>query len=148
MRLLVQRVAWAEVRVQERLVGQIQKGLLVLVGFGEADTPELLPKAVHKLIHLRIFSDSEGRMNLSLREVNGSLLVVSQFTLYGELKKGFRPSFARAAPAEKALSLYEAFLGEIRRQAPDILLQTGEFGALMSVSSCNEGPVTLWLEFE
>ncbi len=146
MRLLIQRVSWAAVRVDERPVGHIQKGLLVLVGFSEDDTPALLPKAAHKLIHLRIFSDSEGRMNLSLREVSGGLLVVSQFTLYGELKKGFRPSFARAAPAEKALPLYEAFIQEIRRQAPDLPVQTGEFGAIMKVSLCNDGPVTLWLE--
>ena len=146
MRLLIQRVSWAEVQVDERPVGHIQKGLLVLVGFSEGDTPALLPKAAHKLIHLRIFSDSEGRMNRSLREVGGGLLVVSQFTLYGELKKGFRPSFARAAPAEKAFPLYEAFIEEIRRQAPDLPVQTGEFGAIMKVSLCNDGPVTLWLE--
>ena len=148
MRLLIQRVSWAEVKVGDRLVGQIGKGLLVLVGFGEGDTPEILPKAAHKLIHLRIFPDAEGRMNLSVREVGGGLLVVSQFTLYGELKKGFRPSFVRAAKAEKALSLYKAFLKELRHQAPDLPVETGEFGAMMAVSLCNDGPVTLWLEFE
>jgi D-tyrosyl-tRNA(Tyr) deacylase len=148
MRLLIQRVSWAEVKVGDRLVGQIGKGLLVLVGFGEGDTPEILPKAAHKLIHLRIFPDVEGRMNLSVREVGGGLLVVSQFTLYGELKKGFRPSFVRAAKAEKALSLYEAFLKELRHQAPDLPVESGEFGAMMAVSLCNDGPVTLWLEFE
>jgi len=148
MRLLVQRVSWAEVRVADRLVGRIEKGLLVLVGFGTGDTPGLLPKAAHKLVNLRVFSDEEGRMNLSLREVGGGLLVVSQFTLYGELRKGFRPSFVGAAPPEQARSLYEAFLGELRRQAPDIPVETGEFGAKMAVSLCNDGPVTLWLEFE
>jgi D-tyrosyl-tRNA(Tyr) deacylase len=148
MRLLVQRVSWAEVRVADRLVGRIEKGLLVLVGFGTGDTPGLLPKAAHKLVNLRVFSDEEGRMNLSLREVGGGLLVVSQFTLYGELRKGFRPSFARAAPPEQARSLYETFLEELRRQAPDIPVETGEFGAKMAVSLCNDGPVTLWLEFE
>ncbi len=148
MRLLVQRVSWAEVRVADRLVGRIEKGLLVLVGFGTGDTPGLLPKAAHKLVNLRVFSDEEGRMNLSLREVGGGLLVVSQFTLYGELRKGFRPSFVRAAPPEQARSLYEAFLEELRRQAPDIPVETGEFGAKMAVSLCNDGPVTLWLEFE
>jgi D-tyrosyl-tRNA(Tyr) deacylase len=148
MRLLVQRVSWAEVRVADRLVGRIEKGLLVLVGFGTGDTPGLLLKAAHKLVNLRVFSDEEGRMNLSLREVGGGLLVVSQFTLYGELRKGFRPSFARAAPPEQARSLYEAFLEELRRQAPDIPVETGEFGAKMAVSLCNDGPVTLWLEFE
>ncbi len=148
MRLLIQRVSWAEVKVHERITGQIQKGLLILVGFGENDTPDILPKAAHKLIHLRVFPDSEGRMNRSLQEVGGEMLVVSQFTLYGELKKGFRPSFAKAASAEKARALYEAFLREIQRQAPEIRLQTGEFGAHMAVSSCNDGPVTLWVELE
>ena len=148
MRLLVQRVSWAEVRVADRLVGRIEKGLLVLIGFGTGDTPGLLPKAAHKLVNLRVFSDEEGRMNLSLREVGGGLLVVSQFTLYGELRKGFRPSFVRAAPPEQARGLYETFLEELRRQAPDIPVETGEFGAKMAVSLCNDGPVTLWLEFE
>ncbi len=148
MRLLVQRVSWAEVRVEERLVGRIEKGLLVLVGFGAGDTLAVLPKAAHKLVNLRVFSDREGRMNLSLREVGGGLLVVSQFTLYGELRKGFRPSFVGAAPPERARSLYEAFLEELRRQVPGVLIETGEFGAKMTVSLCNDGPVTLWLEFE
>ncbi len=148
MRLLVQRVSWAEVRVADRLVGRIEKGFLVLVGFGTGDTLGLLPKAAHKLVNLRVFSDEEGRMNLSLREVGGGLLVVSQFTLYGELRKGFRPSFVRAAPPEQARGLYQAFLEELRRQAPDIPVETGEFGAKMAVSLCNDGPVTLWLEFE
>ena len=148
MRLLVQRVSWAEVRVADWLVGRIEKGLLVLVGFGTGDTPGLLLKAAHKLVNLRVFSDEEGRMNLSLREVGGGLLVVSQFTLYGELRKGFRPSFVRAAPPEQARGLYETFLEELRRQAPDIPVETGEFGAKMAVSLCNDGPVTLWLEFE
>ena len=148
MRLLVQRVSWAEVRVEDRLVGRIEKGLLVLVGFGARDTLVVLPKAAHKLVNLRVFSDREGRMNLSLREVGGGLLVVSQFTLYGELRKGFRPSFVEAAPPERARSLYEAFLEELRRQVPGVLIETGEFGAKMTVSLCNDGPVTLWLEFE
>jgi len=147
MRLLVQRVSWAEVRVEERLVGRIEKGLLVLVGFGVGDTPGVLPKAAQKLVNLRIFSDAEGRMNLALREVGGGLLVVSQFTLYGELRKGYRPSFTGAAPSERARALYEAFLEELKRQAPDVPVQTGEFGAKMAVSLCNDGPVTLWLEF-
>jgi D-tyrosyl-tRNA(Tyr) deacylase len=146
MRLLIQRVSWAAVSVEGREVGRIGQGLLVLVGFGQEDTPEKLPKAAHKLINLRVFSDEEGRMNRSCLEVGGGLLVVSQFTLYGELKKGFRPSFTQAAPGPEALSLYEAFVAELRRAAPEIAVETGQFGAIMAVSLCNEGPVTLWLE--
>lgn len=147
MRLLIQRVSEASVSVDGEIVGQIEKGLLVLVGFKTGDTPAVLPKAAHKLLHLRIFEDSQGRMNRSLLEVGGGLLIVSQFTLYGKLEKGFRPSFIEAAPAETALSLYEAFLAELRHQAPNLPLATGRFGALMEVHLCNYGPVTLALEF-
>lgn len=147
MRLLIQRVAHASVEVEGEIVGAIEKGLLVLVGFHTQDTTEVLPKAAHKLLHLRIFSDEQGKMNLSVRDVQGALLVVSQFTLYGRLEKGFRPSFTDAAPAEKALALYEAFLAELHKQAPDIPLQAGRFGAMMRVSLLNDGPVTLMLEF-
>ncbi len=147
MRLLIQRVAHAQVEVQSEVVGQIGKGLLVLVGFAQTDTPEKLPKAAHKLLHLRIFEDETGRMNRSLLEVGGELLVVSQFTLYGALEKGFRPSFVAAAPAEKALALYEGFLAELRRQAPHLSIATGRFGAYMLVSLQNYGPVTLLLEW-
>lgn len=147
MRLLIQRVAHASVEVEGEIVGAIEKGLLALVGFHAQDTTEVLPKAAHKLLHLRIFSDEQGKMNLSVRDVQGALLVVSQFTLYGRLEKGFRPSFTDAAPAEKALALYEAFLAELHKQAPDIPLQTGRFGAMMRVSLLNDGPVTLMLEF-
>lgn len=147
MRLLIQRVSEASVSVGGEIVGQIEKGLLVLVGFKTGDTPAVLPKVAHKLLHLRIFEDSQGRMNRSLLEVGGGLLVVSQFTLYGKLEKGFRPSFIEAAPAETALNLYEAFLAELRHQAPNIPLATGRFGAMMQVRLCNYGPVTLALEF-
>ncbi len=147
MRLLIQRVSQAWVVVEGQEVGRIGQGLLGLVGFQRTDTPDLLPKAVHKLVNLRVFSDAEGRMNRSLIEVGGSLLIVSQFTLYGVLEKGFRPSFSQAAPAPQALALYEAFLAEIRRAAPQVPLQTGRFGALMQVHLCNDGPVTLWLDF-
>ncbi|MCX7605698.1 MAG: D-aminoacyl-tRNA deacylase [Bacteroidia bacterium] len=147
MRLLIQRVSHARVEVEGETVGQIAKGLLVLVGFHREDDLGILPKAVHKLLHLRVFEDSDGKMNLALREVGGSLLIVSQFTLYGRLEKGFRPSFTEAAPGDQAFRLYEAFLREIHAQAPDIPLATGRFGAHMKVEACNYGPVTLWLEF-
>lgn len=147
MRLLVQRVSEASVSVEGQLVGQISKGLLVLVGFHRSDTVDLLPKAAHKLLHLRIFEDEAGRMNRSVQDIAGDLLIVSQFTLYGKLEKGFRPSFIEAAPAEEALSLYEAFLAELRQQAPQVPLATGRFGAYMEVHLHNYGPVTLLLEF-
>lgn len=147
MRLLIQRVREASVSVADEIVGQIEKGLLVLVGFKAEDTPTILPKAAHKLLNLRIFEDSQGRMNRSLLEVGGGLLVVSQFTLYGKLEKGFRPSFIEAAPAQLAQELYEAFLSELRRQAPTVPIATGRFGAYMQVRLLNYGPVTLALEF-
>ncbi|GIV24751.1 MAG: D-aminoacyl-tRNA deacylase [Bacteroidia bacterium] len=147
MRLVVQRVAQASVQVEGRIVGQIGKGLLVLVGFSRQDTPEILPKAAHKLLHLRLFEDEAGKMNRSLQEVGGQLLVVSQFTLYGKLEKGFRPSFIEAAPAQPALQLYEAFLSELRRQAPNVPLATGQFGAYMEIALVAYGPVTLVLEW-
>ncbi|MCS7189529.1 MAG: D-aminoacyl-tRNA deacylase [Bacteroidia bacterium] len=147
MRLLIQRVSSAEVKVGERITGKIERGLLVLVGFHHADNEALLHKAAHKVLHLRIFEDNEGRMNRSLLDVGGSLLVVSQFTLYGRLEKGFRPSFIEAAPAEKARQLYEAFLAELRSQASHLHIATGEFGAFMHVYLCNYGPVTIILEF-
>lgn len=147
MRLLIQRVSQAKVEVAGEIVGAIEQGLLVLVGFHREDTPALLSKAVHKLLHLRIFPDEGGKMNRSLLDVGGSLLIVSQFTLYGRLEKGFRPSFIEAAPAEKAHHLYEAFIQEVRRQAPQVPIATGQFGAMMEVSLINSGPVTIWLEF-
>ncbi|MCS7296737.1 MAG: D-aminoacyl-tRNA deacylase [Bacteroidia bacterium] len=148
MRLLVQRVAHAAVEVEGKIVGQISHGLLVLVGFHRSDTEALLPKAASKLIQLRIFPDETGKMNRSVQEVGGSLLLVSQFTLYGRLEKGFRPSFVEAAPAEVARSLYEAFVSEVRRQAPSLPVATGLFGAMMNVHLLNYGPVTLMMEFE
>ncbi|MCS7154006.1 MAG: D-aminoacyl-tRNA deacylase [Bacteroidia bacterium] len=148
MRLLIQRVSHASVEVEGEIVGAIQKGLLVLVGFRQGDTAALLPRAAHKLLHLRVFPDEQGKMNRSVKEVNGGLLIVSQFTLYGRLEKGFRPSFTDAAPAEEARVLYEAFVAELRRQGEGIRIETGRFGAMMKVLLLNDGPVTLLLEFE
>lgn len=147
MRLLIQRVAHASVEVEGETVGAIGTGLLVLVGFHRMDTPAMLPRAAHKLLHLRVFPDDQGKMNRSVLEVGGALLVVSQFTLYGRLEKGFRPSFTDAAPGAQAIALYEAFLTELRRQAPAVPVQTGRFGAMMKVSLLNDGPVTILLEF-
>ncbi|MCS6790858.1 MAG: D-aminoacyl-tRNA deacylase [Bacteroidia bacterium] len=147
MRLLVQRVAQASVRVEGQIVGAIEKGLLVLVGFHVQDTQAVLPKAAHKLLNLRIFEDEAGKMNRSVLEVGGGLLVVSQFTLYGKLEKGFRPSFVEAAAAPLAKALYEDFVEELRKQAPKLPVATGIFGAFMEIQLVNYGPVTIQLEF-
>ncbi|MEN3040339.1 MAG: D-aminoacyl-tRNA deacylase [Bacteroidia bacterium] len=147
MRLLIQRVSRASVEVEHEIVGAIHRGLLVLVGFHHADTIDKLPKAAHKLLNLRVFPDETGKMNRSVREIGGGLLIVSQFTLYGRLEKGFRPSFIEAAPGVEALRLYEAFLEELRKQAKEVPVASGKFGAMMQVSLINDGPVTLLLEF-
>ena len=144
MRALIQRVTRAEVRVDERTVGQIDRGLLVLVGFTHTDGPEQLEWMADKVCGLRIFSDADDKMNLSVADVHGSMLVVSQFTLYGDAVKGRRPSFVDAARPEIAVPLYERFLELIR--ARGVPTQTGEFGASMAVELVNDGPVTLWIE--
>jgi D-tyrosyl-tRNA(Tyr) deacylase len=149
MRVLVQRVARAEVRVREagshgRISGAIDRGLLALVGFTEGDGEPQLQWMADKLLGLRIFPDSEGRMNLSLADVGGAVLVVSQFTLYGDASRGRRPSFVSAARPDTAVPLYERFLAVLREQGAPV--QSGEFGAMMDVELVNDGPVTLWLE--
>jgi D-tyrosyl-tRNA(Tyr) deacylase len=146
MRALVQRVRYARVRVEGSLVGEIGKGLLVFVGFAPTDTPEVLRWMAHKLVHLRVFPDAQGKMNCSVQEAGGSLLVVSQFTLYGDVRRGFRPSFTEAAPPEQARQLYEEFL-QLCRQQP-VPVASGIFGAMMEVELLNDGPVTLWIERE
>jgi D-tyrosyl-tRNA(Tyr) deacylase len=140
----VQRVSRAEVRIGERISGAIGVGLLVLVGFTNGDGDEQLAWMADKLVSLRIFGDAEQKMNLSLLEAGGSLLVVSQFTLYGDASKGRRPSFIAAARPETAIPLYEKFLVLLRERGAPI--QTGEFGAMMDVELVNDGPVTLLLE--
>lgn len=144
MRALLQRVSHAEVRVDGRITGRIDRGLLVLVGFTHADTPPALEWMADKIVGLRIFSDAEDKMNLAIADVNGAILVVSQFTLYGDAQKGRRPSFIDAARPEQAIPLYEQFLALLR--ARGVSVETGEFGAIMDVELVNDGPVTLWLE--
>lgn len=144
MRLLVQRVSRAEVRVANSCVGSIASGLLVLVGVGLADTAEDADYLAKKTALLRVFEDAEGRMNLALGDVDGSVLVVSQFTLYGECQKGNRPSFVAAAGAELGRALYERYVEALRNLG--VRVETGEFGADMRVELVNEGPVTLALE--
>ena len=144
MRALLQRVSRAEVRVAGRITGRIENGLLVFVGFTNSDGEEQVAWMVDKVVGLRIFGDAEGKMNLAVADVNGAVLVVSQFTLYGDGQKGRRPSFIDAARPEQATPLYERFCALIR--ARGIRTETGEFGAMMEVELVNDGPVTLWLE--
>ncbi len=144
MRVVVQRVARASVTVEGRVTGSIGRGLLVLVGFAPGDTPETVEWMADKVAGLRIFADAEGKMNLDVGQVAGSLLVVSQFTLYGDASRGRRPSFVGAAAPEAAIPLYHAFIARLKaRQLP---VETGEFGAMMDVELVNQGPVTLILE--
>ena len=149
MRVLVQRVAHAEVRVPDgsggvRVTGAIERGLLLLVGFTHDDGEEQLAWMAEKVLGLRIFADADDRMNLALAEAGGALLVVSQFTLYGDARKGKRPSFVDAARPEVAIPLYDRFVAQLR--ARGVRVETGEFGAMMQVELVNDGPVTLWLE--
>lgn len=144
MRVLVQRVSRAEVRVDGRVTGRIGAGLLLLVGFTHQDTEEQLAWMADKVTGLRIFPDGEGKMNRALTEMGGALLVVSQFTLYGDAVKGRRPSFVDAARPEVATPLYERFVAMLRERG--VPTETGEFGATMEVELVNDGPVTLWLE--
>ena len=144
MRVLLQRVSRAEVLVGERVTGQIGRGYLLLVGFTHADDEDTLIWMADKVMGLRLFADADDKMNLSLANVDGALLVVSQFTLYGDAAKGRRPSFVGAARPEVAIPLYGRYIALLRdRGAP---VETGEFGAMMSVSLVIDGPVTLWLE--
>jgi D-tyrosyl-tRNA(Tyr) deacylase len=144
MRVLLQRVTRAEVRVGGRVTGSISVGFLLLVGLTHADTAEQLVWMADKITGLRLFSDADQKMNLGLVDVGGSLLVVSQFTLYGDAAKGRRPSFIDAARPEVAIPLYEKFISLLRERG--LQVETGEFGAMMDVELVNDGPVTLWLE--
>ncbi len=146
MRAVVQRVTRAEVRVEGRVVGRIGRGLLVLVGMARGDTPEAGKVLGQKIVNLRIFGDEQGRMNRSLLETGGSVLCVSQFTLYGDCRKGRRPSYDRAAPPETARALYEAFVDSLRALGASV--ETGQFQAMMEVELVNDGPVTLLLDSE
>jgi D-tyrosyl-tRNA(Tyr) deacylase len=144
MRVLLQRVSRAEVRVGERITGRIDRGYLLLVGLTHTDGEPSLAWMADKIIGLRLFADADDRMNLSLGDVDGALLVVSQFTLYGDAAKGRRPSFIDAARPEVAIPLYERFITLLRERGARV--ETGEFGAMMDVELVNDGPVTLWLE--
>ena len=144
LRVVVQRVSRASVTVHGRVTGSIGRGLLVLVGFAPADVPPQVEWMADKVAGLRVFADDEGKMNRDLAAVGGAVLVVSQFTLYGDASKGRRPSFIGAAPPEVANPLYEGFIAALR--ARGLRVETGEFGAMMDVELVNDGPVTLILE--
>lgn len=149
MRVLLQRVSRGEVRVREadgasRVAGAVGRGFVLLVGFTHADTEAEVRWMADKVVGLRVFEDADGKMNLGLAEVGGALLVVSQFTLYGDASRGRRPSFIDAARPEVAVPLYESFVGALRGHG--LAVATGEFGASMEVELVNDGPVTMWLE--
>jgi len=147
MRVVLQRVTRAEVRVEGRVTGRIGPGLLVLAGFAPTDTDAQLTWMAEKILGLRVFGDAEGKMNRDLAETGGGVLVVSQFTLYGDASKGRRPSFIDAAPPNVAIPLYERFVALLREKSGGkIPVETGEFGAMMDVELVNDGPVTLILE--
>lgn len=145
MRVVLQRASSGSVTIGGEVVGKIGSGLVLLVGFTQGDDDSALEWMADKVIGLRIFNDENGKMNRSLEEVSGDLLVVSQFTLYGDTRKGRRPSFVKAAGPEQAVPLYERFLDLLRMRVPG-RVQSGEFGAMMEVSLVNDGPVTLVLE--
>lgn len=144
MRVLLQRVTRAEVRVDERVTGRIGRGYLLLLGITHHDTEAQAAWLADKIAGLRLFPDADGKMNLALADVGGAALVVSQFTLYGDARKGRRPSFIDAARPEVAIPLYERFIALLRAHAMQV--ETGEFGASMQVELINDGPVTLSLE--
>ena len=144
MRAVVQRVSSSKVTVDGELTGKINKGLLVLLGVTHEDTSKDVDYIIDKVLNLRIFEDENEKMNLSLKDVEGELLVVSQFTLYGDCRKGRRPSFSSAARPEVATKLYEEFIEKARKEG--IVTQTGQFGAHMMVDLTNDGPVTILLE--
>ena len=146
MKLVIQRVSNAKVEVENKIIGQIEKGFLVLLGVGPEDTTEIADFLVEKLCNLRVFEDENQKMNLSIKDIDGELLVVSQFTLYADCKKGNRPSFSNAAKPEKANELYEYFMEKCREKVRKV--EHGEFGADMKVSLLNDGPVTIILEKE
>jgi D-tyrosyl-tRNA(Tyr) deacylase len=144
LKAVVTRVASAKVEIGGRIAGEIAHGLLILLGVAHADTAGDARKLAAKIYGLRIFADAQGAMNLDLAAVGGAALVVSQFTLLGDARKGRRPSFVAAAPPEQGRALYESFVQALRELGPDV--QTGEFGADMQVFSTNDGPVTILLD--
>lgn len=146
MKFVIQRVAHAQCVVDNEIIGSIGRGFLVLIGISQSDTREVADKMAQKLLGMRIFEDAAGKINLALSDVGGSLLLISQFTLYANCKKGNRPSFTDAGSPELANSLYEYLIEKCRQQVPDV--QTGIFGADMKISLMNDGPFTVILDSE
>lgn len=144
MKLVIQRAKQASVTVENNVVGKIEKGFVVLLGVGPEDTIKEAEYLVQKLVKLRVFTDENDKMNLSIKDIEGELLIISQFTLYADCSQGNRPSFINAAKPEKAKELYEYFIEKCREQ--EIKVETGVFGAYMQVSLINDGPVTIILE--
>lgn len=144
MRAVIQRVTQAEVRIDQKSVGKINQGFMILLGIHESDSEEDVAYLVRKISKLRVFEDETGKMNLSIQEVQGSILSISQFTLYADTKKGNRPSFIDAARPNVAVPLYELFNEQLKEL--DIPVETGEFGADMAVSLINDGPVTVIID--
>ncbi len=144
MRLVIQRVKKASVKIEGRINGDIDAGMLILVGIEHEDTKEDIEWLTKKVIALRIFPDEQNKMNLDIHSINGSILVVSQFTLHASTKKGNRPSYIKAAAPEKAMPLYELFIKELRQAG--IHVETGEFGAMMDIELINDGPVTILID--
>jgi D-tyrosyl-tRNA(Tyr) deacylase len=141
MKIVLQRVSSASAKVDSKIVGCIEQGLMLLIGFSSTDTEENILPTIEKIVKLRIFSDEEGKMNKSVLDVEGSMLLISQFTLYADTKKGNRPSFIEAARPEQAIPLYEFFIAEMRKRITKV--ETGIFGADMKVELVNDGPVTI-----
>lgn len=144
MRFVVQRVQNANVKVDGKVIGEISKGYMVLIGIAGTDTKEIADKLIKKMIGLRIFEDENGKTNLSLEQVGGALLLVSQFTLYADCKRGNRPGFTNAGAPDMAAAMYDYIIEECRKFVPDV--QTGSFGADMKVSLLNDGPFTIILD--
>ena len=144
MRVVLQRVSHASVTVEEKVIGKIQRGFLLLVGVTHDDAMEDMEYLVRKIVQMRIFEDEEGKLNRSIQDVDGEILSVSQFTLYADTKKGNRPSFSKAAPGDVAIKMFEQFNGLLRDTG--IHVETGQFGADMKVELLNDGPVTILLD--
>ena len=144
MRVVLQRVSHASVTVEEKVIGQIHRGFLLLVGVTHDDVMEDMEYLVRKIVQMRIFEDEEGKLNRSIQDIGGEILLVSQFTLYADTKKGNRPSFSKAAPGDVALEMFEQFNGLLRDTG--IPVETGQFGADMKVELLNDGPVTILLD--
>lgn len=144
MRFVIQRVTEASVKVDGVTLGQINKGFMVLIGVADSDTKDIADKMIKKLIGLRIFEDENGKTNLSLKDVNGQLLLISQFTLYADCKKGNRPSFINAGKPDMANEMYEYIISECKKEIE--VVEKGEFGADMKVSLLNDGPFTIYLD--